>query len=271
MNPLETLEFNLRKRSPRTKQAYLWIARLYLEFSPNDYSRTAMLRFMEHLELRKFSPNSRRLAHYALSRLCRSLEVKFPLDGDDLAPPPDESELNTPTLSNEQVGALIGYAKGWPGAYYTSLLFLSTLYGIRSVEMTDVEIGEGAIRVFMAKKRKREGRPPTRVHILPDNGALFLSSYRPAPEWKVIEAFHEICLDAGVKTEGGAWHQIKRSLNTQLRLAGVEPEIVRRFLRWSADRQDMSSVYFHIKPEEIDRMAFAKHPFLSSWGLSPPM
>ena len=272
------LDLNLKKKSPRTRQVYGYLVKMFLGFAGSDLSRAKCLQFMEKMENEGYGNNSRRLAHYALAKLYKSIEVKFPLDGDDLTPLP--SNPNTPYLSPEQIGKLIAFWSGEVGSYETSLLYLATIYGLRSLEMTDADIGERLV-VYMAKKRG--GLRPPREHLLPGNAAGFISGYEHMSERTVLDKFHRICDLAGVNEPGyGAWHTIRRTLSTQLQLAlttkmlqlddkaripqsDVVTDIVTRYLRWEKRRGAMPSVYFHLPPEEIDQMCFSIHPFLRLW------
>lgn len=267
---IDTLTYDLRKKSPRTRQRYVGIVRGYLQFSGGTITRPMMLHYMEQKEA-KWGGNTRRLAHYALARLCKALEVKFPLDADDLAPTPTRDELRTPTLSIDEVASLIRHWKSSP-CWETGLLYLSTIYGLRSIELSMVDVEKGAITAWLAKK----GRKTPLRHTVPPGGNLYLWDYGMRCEWLVIQAFHKIEDVAGMKREKGkAWHSIRRALATNLRLNGVDPEIITRFLGWEKvsplvggvplGASPMVGVYTHIPPEEIDRMIFRQHPFLGMW------
>lgn len=264
---LETLNYNLRRKAPRTADRYLGICRQYLEFSTGDMSRMSMLRFMEQME-KTWAPNTRRLAHYALAKLCRALEVKFPLDADDLAYPPSRDELRAPFLAKHEVESLI---VGWRNTvcWETSLLFLSSIYGCRSVEMTNVDIDQGSLIIHIAKKRGGLNHP--KKHLIPDGCQQFLGGYSHQTEWNIIQAYHRVASECGVSRDYGAWHMIRRSLNTGLQLGGINPEILTRFIGWEKSptpqgASPMASVYFHMADEDIDREVFEKHPFLGMWN-----
>ena len=272
MNTLELLDFNLRKKSIRTRERYTSIARIYLGFSGDmtggDVSRTTMLRFMEWTESKGWSPNTRRLAHYVLAKLCKSLEKKFPLDADDLATKPTREELRTPFLSMSELGRLISHQKAIP-SYGTALLFLASIWGLRSTELTNVEIGDGAIRVFLAKKRGTARQP--KIHLLPSGDGRFLDGYEWASEGTVIAEYHKLCRAIGLKSSYGAWHMVRRTLDTALHLAGVNPEIISRYIGWQQGNSfgvsPMVSRYFHMTDEDVDKETYKLHPVLPLWGI----
>lgn len=234
-------------------------------------SRTTMLRFLEWTENKGWSPNTRRLAHYVLAKLCKSLEKKFPLDADDLATRPTREELRTPFLSMDELGRLIVHQIAIP-SYGTALLFLASVYGFRSTELTNIEIGDGAIRAFLAKKRGSVRQP--KIHLLPPGDGQFLDGYEQMSEGSVIATYHVLCRSAGIKTSYGAWHMVRRTLDTALHLAGVNPEVITRYIGWekgtsfgAATGSPMVSRYFHMTDEDVDKETFKLHPVLPLWGL----
>ncbi len=271
MDTLETLAFNLKRKSPRTLDRYTSLARQYLDFSKGKMDRTSMLQFIDLVE-KEWKPNTQRLLHYALKKLCKSLEVKFPLDADDLPIPTPRDELNTPFLSIQEIGQLVDRWQ-WQDSYETSILYLSTVYGLRSLELTNVEIMDSAIKVHLAKKRG--GQTHVKMHMLPPGAKNFLSAYRERCEWDIIQTYHLMARAANVKDEWGAWHKIRRSLITGLQVNGLNGEILTRFIGWEKSSLNqpqgvspMVSVYFHMDDFDIDRETFLHHPFIKLWKLT---
>ena len=66
------------------------------------------------------------------------------------------------------------------------------------------------------------------------------------------------------------WHAIRRALVTELIRAKLDFNVIGSFLRWkmAADVFDiprMIAVYDQRPFEEVDRAAFAVHPFMELW------
>jgi len=261
-NQLSILKADLGKKSPRTRSLYQSICKKFLTES-GDFSRPGMIKYLEGMG---YCDNSVRTAYYVLKRLCKALEIKFPLDTEFLPPLPDEEETYTPTTKVENIRRLIDYWKNYPGEYITSLLFMSTVFGFRSIEMVDVEVGTSSIIVKVAKRRARPEKPILREHPIPEDKIKYLAGYEPMSEMTVKYTFWKACRRAGVKRQVKEnWHAIRRCLNTACIDANINKTMLKRFLRWSRDRRDMSDVYYHRPFNEINEEIFSVHPFLKLW------
>lgn len=264
MNPtiakqLSIMEADLKRRSPRTTSYYISISRKFLSES-GDFHRPGMLKFMDDID---WCDNSLRTVYYVLKHLCKALEKKFPLDEGDLPPPPDEESMYTPTMSLDNINKVIAHWKRFPGDYLTSLAFLSTIYGLRSIEMTTVEIGRNSVLVYVAKRK----RVVTREHPVPEELMKYLSGYEPMSEMTVKYAFWKVCRRAGVKRQYKEnWHSVRRCLVTACLDAGVNKVMLKRFLRWARDRRDMADTYYHKDFADVNEEMFKVHPFLKLWG-----
>jgi len=259
---LSILKDDLRRKSPRTKSYYSSIARRFL-IKSGDFSRHGMIKYLENMG---YCDNSVRTAYYVLKRLCKALEVGFPLDTEFLPPLPDEEDLYTPTTSVDNIKRLIAYWRNFPGHYITSLVFLSTVFGLRSIEMVDVEIRKNSIVVNVAKRRARPGKPVQREHPIPEDLMKYLGGYEQMSEMTVkyagMKAFRRAGIRRMVKEN---WHSVRRCLNTACLDAGISNVMLKRFLRWSRDRRDMADVYYHKDFTEINEEIFRVHPFLHLW------
>lgn len=259
---LSTLASDLKKKSPRTRKYYLSIFRKFLTKS-GDFSRPGMIKW---LEKSGYCDNSLRTTYYVLKRACKALEIKFPLDTEWLPPLPDEEEIYTPTTSVDNTKRLIAYWGQYPGEYITSLVFMATVFGFRSIEMVDIEVKKNSIVVNVAKRRARPGKPVQREYFIPEDKMKYLSGYMPMSERSVEYAFGKACRRAGIKRMYEEnWHSLRRQLNTSFTDAGINKTMFKRFLRWARDRRDMSDVYYHKDFEEIVKEMYAVHPFLHLW------
>ncbi len=270
---LEILDNDLSRKELDTRTNYKYIARKFLTES-GDFSRQGMMTWFNKSEL---SDNSLRTAHYALKRLCKALEIKFPLDGDDLPPPPDEETLVTPTLTIPQIRQMIRFWRTYPDAYETSLLFISTILGTRSSEMSDtqgLDVTGHSIIITVAKRKAKV----IREHNIPEKYIKFTSGYQNLSENTVRYRFRKIAHWSGVKrTEDMCWHSIRRGLATTFKDMGINEFLYKRFMRWAPNREDMGSVYYHHPFELINNVMLGqapnpetgqliKHPFLGDWG-----
>lgn len=257
---LSILEADMARKSPHTKRAYRRFAREFLE-KHNDFSRPGIVAYINELS-DKYSPNTARLGYAAIAYLCRALEVRFPLDARHLPPPPGEGEINAQPMPKEDIEQIIAYWKQYPGEYLTSLAFLSSVYAPRLGELTNIQIGNDTLIIDIEKRRSRT----TREHLIPNGNVRYLEGYEKCSYGVVNGTFGVICKRAGVvKPKIGAYHCVRRTLNTELILAGLSEVVVRRFMRWTQKTGDMPSVYFHKPNADIDKMVFEVHPFLKLW------
>lgn len=259
---LSVLEADLQRRSPRTRSYYSSIGRKFLTES-GDFSRHGMIKFLNSMG---YCDNSVRTAYYVLKRLCKALGKPFPLDTEFLPPLPDEEDLYTPTTTADNAKRLIAYWRNFPGHYITSLVFMSTVFGLRSIEMVDVEVKRASIVVNVAKRRARPGKPVQREHPVPEDLMKYLSGYEPMSkrtvEYTGGKAFYRAGIKRMVKEN---WHSIRRCLNTACIDMGINRIMVKRFLRWSRDRRDMADVYYHKDFTVVNADMFKVHPFLPLW------
>jgi len=174
---------------------------------------------------------------------------------------------------------LIAHWRNYPGEYITSLVFMATVFGFRSIEMVDVEVKTNSIVVNVAKRRARPGRPVQREHPIPEDKMRYMAGYEQMSEMTVKYGCMKAFRRAGIKRQYKEnWHSIRRALNTAFVDAGINKTMFKRFLRWARDRRDMSDVYYHREFSEINKIIFGeiplpmseppkyiKHPFLDLW------
>lgn len=259
---LSILKADLSKKSPRTRAYYLPIVKKFLTES-GDFSRPGMIKWMDSTD---YCDNSLRTVYYVIKRLCKALEVTFPLDTEFLPPLPDEEDLYTPTTLVDNIKRLIAFWKNYPGHYITSLVFMSTVFGLRSIEMVDIEVRKSSIIVIVAKRRARPEKPIKREHPIPEGLMKYLDGYEPMSEMTVKYGGGKAFRRAGIKRMPKEnWHSIRRCLNTACLDANINKTLLKRFLRWSRDRRDMADMYYHKDFTEINKEIFKLHPFLKLW------
>lgn len=258
---LSILEADLGRKSPRTRTYYRSISKRFL-IKSGDFSRPGMIKYLDSVGC----DNTVRTVYYVLKRLCKALGKTFPLDTEFLPPLPDEEQVYTPTMSVDNVRRLISYWRNYPGEYATSLLFLATVFGLRSIELASVEIKKSSMVVLVAKRKARRGVQVTREHPIPEDKMKYIGGYELFSEMTVKYTFWKICKRAGVKRQVKEnWHSIRRSLNTACIDNNINRLLLKRFLRWAKDRRDMTDVYYHKEFSEVNKEMFKVHPFLKLW------
>lgn len=272
---LAILDSDLIRKAPDTQINYHYLAKKFLTES-GDFSRQGMLKWINSTAL---SDNSLRTAHYMLQRLCKALEVKFPLDKDDLMPLPDEDTLNTPTIEVDDTRQLIRFWRQYPKAYETSLVFISTTFGTRTCEMSATKglvVTNHSIVVNVGKRKAHV----VREHHIPEQYLPYLSGFENLSETVVRHRFKKCLRHAGLPVKDGmSWHSVRRRLATTYTDMGLPTALWKRFLRWAVDRHDMGSVYFHKSFYEVndimlgqiplpdpDNPHLIQHPFLREWS-----
>lgn len=170
------------------------------------------------------------------------------------APPASIGELvaKAPTLEPDQ-------------AFY---LALATIYGFRRIEL-------GSVTAASFESRGRRLRVKTvkggteRLHRVPDEIRPFLA--HPPDKSRMASAmsarFSELCEGCSIPLSHGAgWHSIRRSLISHLALSAPHLAVV-RFMGWkSGGGPKIFYTYARPPEEDVDRVIFEHHPFLSMWG-----
>ena len=111
----------------------------------------------------------------------------------------DEDDIHTPIMSTGDINKLITYWKDYAGEYITALIFLSTIYGFRSIEMTtlNLDVEHDSITVNVAKRH----RAVLRTHLIPPVMEVYLVGYRAIIRTDCTTAFAYACRKAGIKRE----------------------------------------------------------------------
>lgn len=181
-------------------------------------------------------------------------------------------EVKRPAFEKEEVISLIQNGRRLCSPPQLCFLALSTIYGIRRVEMERVnpaDLSGETITVNTAK----EG--PQTTHLVPPEIAPHLQGFKFYKADSLTHIFHQIMVATGLNAAGGfGWHSIRRALTTELMLAEAPGINVARFMRWSETtvRREfgMPALYAAKDQARIDRQVFAIHPFLPYWGTGEP-
>jgi len=258
----------LRRRVSRfTFAQYLRVVEYFLSFCKKDFSKTKILDFIFTFT-KNCSPAYTRWVNDVLSSFFKRMrrlgliKEDYPISSEDLPKPAGFLEIRRPSFRKEEVLQLIGFAKQSGSQREKAYLALATTYGLRREELLRLRKQDIGERLLI---RTAKGGEP-REHLIPEEIRPYLSFDfdRIKSSNPITLTFRKLFEKAKVPQLG--IHAIRRSLNTELRLSGIDPEAVFRFLRWKPSKRDMSAYYFSLSYPEIDRLIFEKHPWIQAWG-----
>jgi integrase len=177
-------------------------------------------------------------------------------------------EVKRPIFTKEHVQSLILIGKTLFESVELCYLALSTVYGLRRIEMArlkDTDFTPEMVTIHTAKG----GRVTT--HLIPEQIAPYLKSFKPYRNDTLTHMFHQLMVKSGLNATGGfGWHAIRRALATELVLSGASTLNVLRFMRWSEatlkGELGMLPIYAIKDQARIDQEIFTIHPFLPYWG-----
>lgn len=168
----------------------------------------------------------------------------------------------------------------------TSILCLSTIWGVRAIEISRVraeDVDRAGERIFIQTAKK--GQP--RWCWLPPEAAPWLQeTWTPTRANTITKAFAGIwgsVLEVE-RPDRTAWHAIRRAITEAMDGAGVSEQDRARFMRWKTRGSSMAQLYANptVRATEtgeaparaaddegtraFDRAAWDAHPFLRLWG-----
>lgn len=262
---LEELEL-----SPRTKRLYDGHIRRFKAFlAGRAVSEEGVLGYLDHLDKRGLSRNYIRTTYKVLKAnvpvwpIQRRLKFRV-----------DENSIHRPVLPLEQQRKMLAWARSVNDVEGEAFLAVSSTYGVRCEEIAQIssaDILDGGQRLVIYTKKGGE----TREHLVPDEirPSLLKHTFHPVSERHASTVFRRMFLNAVPEEKRQlrtGWHAIRRALVTELLRAKLDVSLIGSFLRWkmAADVFDiprMIAVYDQRPFEEVDRAAFAVHPFLELW------
>lgn len=268
-------------------------ARAFLWFGNGDLSRGTVEDFMEAMAKtnsenplprgKAASPGTQALVFRILKRVFETNGTAWPFRRAE-GPKVSNRDQRHVALSWQLIkrvvtAALDGELSDKEAAFFC----LSTIYGMRKMEMGDVRSDHlDFLRRTLYINPKKRG--VERYHLIPDEIADVLGRYK----WnEVIDENHADYLWTIIERKlhfpevaGMGWHSVRRMLVTLLWEKLPEPSI-NRFLRWSAGDSSKMAVRYHSvqivgdgqsefsvdeAELEADREVFDVHPFLPFWG-----
>lgn len=249
-------------REERTIQEYRRIARVFLtqaeEEEPTDKEALQFLGKMKE----GYKTNTRQVAYYALKALYSMMEWPWGIRSPKVK---SYEELNQPILKPGQIAKMIEKVKEWEDRRLPAYLAVSTIYGLRLMEMAGITQEHLQDQTLLVLTRK--GGVPHRHQIAEE-----IAPYLEGVPWGLGRAgvnkiFKEICyLAFNDVMPGYGWHSIRRSLVTEMTRKGLDIMMLYKFMRWKP--QGMMAIpmtYARLEDPEVDEAVFKKHPFLEMW------
>jgi hypothetical protein len=266
-----------------TKQFSSIISQFYTS-SGGDFTRRAVVNYITKMAQKGYAPGTNRLHFRVLKRgfeiagkIDPSIEWPFskraPVEIDTaLADIPwQESKI---AFSAEDIKQLIDAAKeGKLSGVANALVALSTTYGLRRIEMADLDSDSLNLKTKRLRVLTKHGSR-LREHIIPSEIVEYLKDYRPLrSEFKLSEIFHDIEKASGLPERyGTGWHCIRRGLvNNLVKVKLDVPEqqallYIYDYLRWKKSMTfGMLGTYFTEDFKVVDEAILKAHPFIGYW------
>jgi len=247
---------------------------------------SALSRHLRTLQARGLRPGTVDLAYRTIRAFYRRVGLPAPRVAGYRYDPEDARRY---ALAPDAIAAMIdGARSGRTQPLDTAYLALSTVYGMRAVEMARVQardIDRAGERIYLRTAKGGPSRwiwlPPPIASVLPDRWPVGDERDLTAR----VEASFAHVWDAAIDAErprGVAWHAIRRALHRDLAAQGVPEPDRKRFGRWSASR-GMAERYAapnltvgleRVEPARLaeegtpehDAAVWQHHPYLGLWA-----
>jgi len=231
--------------------------------SKSKYDRDDVIRYLCYLRERGYRQTSIDVMVRPVKLLAQIQGWYFPR----LAMPKvRDGDVRRPMLSHEEVCQMIRRGKEVLCETELAYLALSTTYGLRREELSNLGSIDGEVTVETVK-----GGPVT-THVVPDEIKPYLAGYERNRVRYMSFVFQRIIKKLSITLTSGnyGWHAIRRGLATELLYRDVSLINVVRFMRWSdgtvKGEFGMLTIYGKRNQEEVDRSVFKVHPFLPIWS-----
>lgn len=286
---LANYEKGLSAKGPN-RNLYSKYASDFLAFSGGRFDRATLDRYIEHLKKNKMSDGTINFAFRVIRTLFNRNEDELKAAGAEWpyrrgeAPQIREDEVEAPALDPDCILDMIRGVRKSGDAADRAYLALSTVYGLRRVELTniradDIHLDDRTIHIATAK----HGRE--RTHMIPDQIVPYLRAYdfdKPASMRGLLVVWRRAEHFAGMRhIKDVGWHSVRRTLDTLLLHSGIAETTVMSFMRWK--QKTSSNMAFRYSAQtfvgrgektrklgasflKVDEEVFAKHPFLEAWA-----
>lgn len=174
-------------------------------------------------------------------------------------------------LSCEEVKQLIAESKKLFGTIEIGYLVLSTIYGLKRIEIYNIEEDSIDIdnKVFRIKPVKSTDQ--ARYHVIPSKILSFMSNLKDSlkmvkgkpPVLHYNYLFDEMCVRSNIRLRPRlGWESVRRTLACELAVSGVNSNIIECFMGLKTRETELLLKYDW---KRVDEAVFEKHPFLRSW------
>jgi len=253
------------KRKKSARGAYLWAVGDFLGASPKELNEELVLSHLDKREKAGDKPQTLKMRFYALKYLFKLYNAPWTLTEREVFSTRERRQrFPQPWFRKEEMAMIISKARKDCNAQELAMLAISTIYGCRRSELSDIrkddlDLEAKTITIYARKG----GRVATQL--LPDEIIPYLSNYDfpKVSEQRLSQIVNRILEKTIGPKEGYGWHSIRRSLATELRDAGVDDEDIYSFLRWSTG--SILGTYIQTEPKQNREKIFPKHPFIKCW------
>jgi len=275
------LKYSSNLSDSKAKNHYLSYARDFLDHA-DGLGRESIIRHMERLRRGNKKPGTINFAFRVIRRLFMVNGIEWPFSRGE-APQIGQRDENKPALDPELIKIMITAAKdGKLHEDEAAFLALSTVYGLRRQEMTNLRAGDvDLVNKTLFVATLKHGRE--RYHLIPPEIHPYLSAHDFNQIYSLTgmaQVFWRIVNNSGLgslKTERLGFHAIRRSLLSGLIDNGLNPFATRAFMRWKGTAGELamparyySNVVVGLEGRKVvsaeakeDKEIFEKyHPFL---------
>ena len=266
MTHLETLDRHLGARySPHTRRSFLGFAKRFVDTCGDkpSYSRDEVLGYVDSLIHAKYKAGTINVHLSAIRAMFDACSLTWPLTKRDTRLGLPQVDPEAPTLSPDEVSALIRGARSYPRTTLPIVTALATVWGLRGDEIVRT-LARGCDGHTLEIQTAKGGR--VRKHAIPRVLGPVLAF---SPIDTSTRSLHDV-FDRLMRThvrpprprEG--WHSARRAVVTGLFEAGIEQHKVHTWLGWKM-KEDISLRYYHPDPIKLDLEIYVRHPFLRVW------
>lgn len=268
-------------------------AKVFLEWlGDRELNAEAVRDWIKKLRRKTYADGTIAIYWSVLRRMYKVNGLEWPFRKND-APVVRENEVYAPALAPEIIRQMVAVVRGKkkprgrlkPTAQHAAFLALSTIWGLRRIEMVGITPGfidnlRGTLFVETAKHGRQ------RHHVIPKIILPYLERYgfkTPVNVTLLSKLFNELKDMVGFRGEISqevGWHAIRRMLTRSLLDAGIPLNQVNMFGRWKRGGADMALRYGSTQivgrrgkavelpnlDREVDEVILAHHPFLRYWG-----
>lgn len=255
-------------KTKATQETYHIMINRYLEDCGGELSKDGVMNFLS-----KYSKNSILTAYYAIKFLYKTIEVPMEVKRGDIAPKGIHKVKEM--MQHDEVKDLIVESKKHLGTIELGYIALSTVYGLRRIELYDTipDMIDMDKRMFTPFTHKAESSNE-RTHLIPEEIAPILFEMKEAlgtikkkPVITQMNFFFDYaCEYAGITLRPRlGFHSVRRALITELNETECKPVYIMNYMRWKERNPHIMQEYIQLNPKKVDEAIFEHHPYLKYW------